>query len=115
MSSLAQIPAPVTAFDRVIAGLLAAGCRVVFAGWAPSCEAPAEVGPTGPAAADDAWLAEDNARRAAAAEEMAAYREGISDAEYDEWYDCSGVAFPDWPGAEMAGATGAVYPGGDDR
>jgi hypothetical protein len=111
MSSLAQSPAPVTAFDRVIAGLLAAGCRVAFAAWAP-CEAPAEVEPTGPAAADDAWLAEDNARRAAEAEEMAAYRDGISDSEYDEWYDCSGVAFPDWSGAGMAGAV--AYPGGGD-
>jgi hypothetical protein len=113
MSSLAQIPAPVTAFDRVIAGLLAAGCRVAFAGWAPSCEAPAEVGPTGPAAADDAWLAEDNARRAAEAEEMARVK---FDELIDEiWEFRSGQAYPDWPGAEMAGATGAVYPGGDDR
>jgi hypothetical protein len=112
MSSLAQIPAPVTAFDRVIAGLLAAGCRVAFAGWAP-CEAPAESEPTGPAAADDAWLAQDNARRAAAAEELARLSyDGLVDELYAER---SGQAFPDWPGAEMAGATGAVYPGGDDR
>jgi hypothetical protein len=94
MSSLAQISAPVTAFDRVISGLLAAGCRVAFAGWAP-CEAPAEVEPTGPAAADDAWLAEDNARRAA--EEMARVR---YDELIDELYaERSGLAFPDWPGA----------------
>jgi hypothetical protein len=112
MSSLAHPPVPVIAFDRVISGLLAAGCRVAFAAWQP-CEAPAEHEPTGPAAADDRWLAEDNARRAAAAEELAAYRDGISDAEYDEWYDCSGFAFPDWPGAEMAAATGTVYPGSD--
>jgi hypothetical protein len=109
MSSLAQIPAPVTAFEGVISGLLAAGCRVAFAAWAP-CEAPAEVEPTGPAAADDAWLAEDNARRAAEAEELARLK---FDELVDElWEYRSGQAYPDWPGAEMAGAT---YPGGHDR
>jgi hypothetical protein len=94
MSSLAQSPAPVTAFERTISGLLAAGCRVAFAGWAP-CEAPAEHEPTGPATADDAWLAEDNARRAAEEAEMAAYRDGISDRDYDLWCERSGLAFPD--------------------
>jgi hypothetical protein len=113
MSSLAQIPAPVTAFDRVISGLLAAGCRVAFAAWAPY-EDPAEVEPTGPAAADDAWLAEDNARRAADAEEHLARLS--YDSLIDELYaERSGQAFSDWLEGEMAGATGAVYPGGDDR
>jgi hypothetical protein len=101
MSSLAQSPATVTAFECVISGLLAAGCRVAFAAWAP-CDAPAEVGPTGPAAADDAWLAEDNARRAAA-EELARVR---YDELIDELYEFrSGQAYPDWLDGEMAGAT----------
>jgi hypothetical protein len=104
MNTLAHPPAPVTAFEGVISGLLAAGCRVAFAGWAP-CEAPAEHEPTGPAAADDIWLAEDNARRAAAAEEMARVR---YDELVDELYaERSGQAYPDWPGAEMVAATGA--------
>jgi hypothetical protein len=104
MNTLARIPAPVTAFDRTISGLLAAGCRVAFAAWQP-CEAPAEVEPTGPAAADDRWLAQDNARRAAAAEELARVK---FDELVDElWEFRSGQSYPDWPGAEMAGATGA--------
>jgi hypothetical protein len=105
VSSLAQIPAPVTAFDRVICGLLAAGCRVAFAAWAP-CEAPAEVGPTGPAAADDAWLAADNARRAAEAEAEERVR---FDELVDELYEYrSGRAYPDWPEGEMAEVSGAA-------